>query len=320
MPTKKGNTKQEAAHVAGFINDPRTPMIFQTALFVFMAHAANATGINIVGGKDRNTISEPRLAQFIKRAEGLGYDERGLFGDKGAGEGDYLIKPEGESPTPRADAGKGATIEARAEAIIKDAKRYDIDTCLAVQLALKNFRFNRDGDPRLEHPPQDAATVAEYERKLRDLCDRAESGESLADLDGIRSESVDVARATLALFDMPRMPDFLLDALSAMFDTVAAQTGVKLWLSTSEYAKDGDWSLERLARACEKHEATSIHLAPKLDLAGHVAAVMNDDDTPAELYNAMLEVLTEFTNERDAANSPEVIRVGLEVHKKGAGA
>jgi hypothetical protein len=105
MPTKKDSTKkprtnkyaQPAAKIAAFANDPNVPEVFQSAIWMLFAHAMNATGIQIVGGKDCNEISQTRLAQFIKRAETLGYDEGGLFDNH---DGEYLIKREAQDDKP----------------------------------------------------------------------------------------------------------------------------------------------------------------------------------------------------------------------------
>jgi hypothetical protein len=96
MPTKKNNATRQAAHVAAFINSPLTPHVFKRALQVFIAHATSATKIKIVVGKNCDTMSQPRLAQFIGRAErdDLDYDEGGLFHGDPQGEGGYVIKPD----------------------------------------------------------------------------------------------------------------------------------------------------------------------------------------------------------------------------------
>jgi hypothetical protein len=86
----------EAARVIEFATDDRIPDVFRSVMFTFFAHATNATGIEIVVGPNCDTIDRAGLRQFIGRAFRLGYDERGLYKNEAPGEGDYLIKPEGE--------------------------------------------------------------------------------------------------------------------------------------------------------------------------------------------------------------------------------
>jgi HAMP domain-containing protein len=195
--------------------------------------------------------------------------------------------------------GKGATLEARAEAIIEDCSRYKIDARKSVELALKNYRFNRDGSSHVGFEPQDAATVARYELELRDLCDRAEKGDPLnaEDLATVDAEAVEAARAVMHMID-GSAPEFISDALFVALMETQKATDAGLWQTVGDDDATGEFSLTVMARTFAQHPRLSIPLERRHDLADHVAAVMRHKDTPAQLYNAMQEALSEAINTR----------------------
>jgi hypothetical protein len=219
-----------------------------------------------------------------------------------------------------ARANKGATLEARAEAIIEDSNRNEIDARLKVELALSNYRFNRDGDPRLNYPAQDVATVAKYERELRDLCDRAENGDPLNadDLRELSEDAFEAARTVLGMLYARGVPDFITDALYVALFEAERATGAKLFVTTATDEATGSFSLSRVARFFHFHPGDSYRLERKHDLADHISAVMQDENTPAALYNAMQDALGTMIAHRAVENSSAVIRVALETHKSEA--
>jgi hypothetical protein len=127
--------------VTAFATDSRLPAAIRSVMFSFFAHATNATGIEIVGGKDCNTIDREGLARFIKLAHKLGYDEGGLYENKGIGEGDYLIKREVEEAQPNSNEALALHLS-EAIRIVRD--RDDLPGTLVEDLHDAVVNFNND--------------------------------------------------------------------------------------------------------------------------------------------------------------------------------
>jgi hypothetical protein len=201
-----------------------------------------------------------------------------------------------------------ATLRERATIIIEDRQR-DIDTRLAVQLALTN-----ETDRTF---PEDADS---YVRDLREAVTRAEAGAVLSRVEDLDPQTVEAARAVLALYEMPGKPDFILDALTVLLSETERQIGCRLYhyLDGREETEPGGYSLESLASVFANHPLARVEIGPRFDLAGHLAAVLADPATPASVYNTLQESLSGMVNHRDTMHSPDVIRVALEVGKRAS--
>lgn len=195
----------------------------------------------------------------------------------------------------------------RADTIIPDALKYDVETRLELQRIATNIRDFK-GRP---------ADVDELRRALA----RVERGESLADLSGIDAGAVEAARAFLSLIKEPHvmhLPDGIFSGMIALLDITAEKSRARLWRETEEgNAETGEYSLQILARVFNGHDsALKFEIEEKHDLADHIAAVMSDEDTPAKLYNAMADELADLESSRSVRDEADVIRAALRKHSE----
>ncbi|MBC7933172.1 MAG: hypothetical protein H7Z38_21625 [Rubrivivax sp.] len=237
----------------------------------------------------------------------------------------------------RASSGNivGARLEARARKIINDERRHDVDTRCKVEVALGSVEFWRTGfdkyartEKEMEDKPR---RIAEAVRELAALVERAEAGQSLADLSDLHPGSVEAARTVLRLIDGDghdalRVPDFILDALMTTFYEVERRTGAKLRKAPEATEDDETWySLETVAHLFERREGLTFRLEPERDLAGLISAVLSHRDTPAVVYNflhdGINEALNQLTQDERVAfdNSQERIANVLTFVKKKEG-
>jgi hypothetical protein len=101
---------------------------------------------------------------------------------------------------------------------------------------------------------------------------------------------------------------------------VARRSNRTIWILADDDDSDsGGFSVERMALLFKFHELDTLELEPTRDLAGHIAAVLNDPATPADIFNALAEAVTDLTARDSVTNTAEVIRLALalDAEKKG---
>jgi len=179
------------------------------------------------------------------------------------------------------------SIAERARLIIADAEGYDIDTRQAIWLAVTN-----------DYP------------ELAEMVTRAEAGERITE-SSADPECDALARAFIALMDMPHQPDFLINSLTQLTRIIEEAIGVKLWLSMP--GDDGEMflSADTLARVFRHHELLRLEIERKKDLAELIAAVLNHPDVPVELHNDMGDAIGGLPGYGPAHKDPALIRAVL---------
>jgi hypothetical protein len=200
------------------------------------------------------------------------------------------------------------TIEQRAESIIADVMRYDIDTRQTVLVAFKNLTFYQKGAGGYYPAEQLPALIAEDERELREIVTRVEAGERVTE-SHVAEEYDAAARAVLTLADADGLPDFFKDVILTVLNWFAADTGARLWQETTEGdGETGGYSTDILARMFAYYSRHRLQIERKKDLAELISAVVNHPDTPVEIFDALTHRIGEFKYDKCA---PEFIRHAL---------
>jgi Fe-S cluster assembly iron-binding protein IscA len=220
----------------------------------------------------------------------------------------------------KAASKRSATLKQRAQAIINNTTDYDIDTRLAVSLALSSLTFYESGGRSAFSPEELPAHIAEGEKELLEAVARAEAGEPVRD-DGIEEGYGAAARTMIGLLDNEAVPDFFKGAITRILNLIQAEIGIKLWSETAEGdAETGGYSTLRLARFFKFHQFYDLEIERKKDLAELIAAVLNHRDVPWEIKKYLDEGVSETFNSLDDADSvtrsPEYIRRVLAVRRK----
>lgn len=212
--------------------------------------------------------------------------------------------------TKKKNKTKRTELEARARSIIADVREHDYDTRLELARALKDKNL-----------------------KVRDLAGmiaQAEAGE-LVDhpvLDTFETDYRSNAHSLLR-FIMSGLPDFLLDATMTAVNAAAAHFKIEVWkefpedLAPSEDYDGQDYSVRALARLLRAADAESfsLDLILRPTLADSIAAVLQHEDTPSKIYNALADGVTDLTHNDTIQNDAAVIALALKVHaqEKGGG-
>lgn len=204
----------------------------------------------------------------------------------------------------KAQASQPVKWELRAQSIIEDLRR-DIDVRYPIAQLLERVRRT--------HDPSD-------EKEMLDLIKAAERGDTShidRELDEIDDNAVERARMVLALID-EGSPGFIFQALITALSELEKGKGVQLWRFTGseDELESGGYSLIATARALERYRELEIMFERKHDLAACIAGVLQDRDTPHDLYNAMGDELASLTSARIVTESPEVIRLALQAQKE----
>jgi hypothetical protein len=209
-----------------------------------------------------------------------------------------------KKPTPKKQ-GARRTPKERAEAIVADVERYDIDTRDAVLVALKNLTFHKSGGGGYFPVEEMPTRVAEYERELHRVVTQAESGERVTK-SWVGEEYDKAARTVIELEDTSALPDFFRDGIITLLNLFAADTGARLWRETTEGdGETGGYSIDTLARMFKNHSWHRLEIERKKDLADLISAVLNHPGTPVGIFNALTDRIGEFKYDKCA---PEFIR------------
>lgn len=223
---------------------------------------------------------------------------------------------------PRRTTRKGKLAGAfarRAQAIIADVVRYDIDTRQAVQLARENLEFYQRGGGGAFTAAELPAEQAKSARELRELVVRAEAGEVIRE-SGVAEKYDLAARTIVGLLEMPGAPDFLTTNIMILLDQVAAGTGVGLWQEIDNDLATGSYSVSRLARILADNSLPTLLLEPAKDLPALIAAVLQHPDTPTKIYKGLAEAINESfddgSSRRVITDSAEFIRLVLGQQRK----
>lgn len=211
--------------------------------------------------------------------------------------------------------GKVTTLDARALAIVNDVNGYDGDTRFALNWALVRLREARAGATF-------SKSVAELEREVRELLDKAERGEYVFDVDDIGAEHVYAAQTVYNILDGTiETPQFVSLNLQMTIHEAGRRTGGELWITLNKDDHDelGDFSVQRMARMFAHHPAENFSMVPDRSLAELVSAVLKHPDTPRELYGAMRREIATMTEPDEVNEHPDVLRVALAIHKAEQG-
>ncbi len=176
------------------------------------------------------------------------------------------------------------TIKQRAEAIIADAKRYDVSTREAISNSLK-----RD-------------TAAD----LAVCVERAEDGETIFDLVGEQAKLEIAAQFIIDLFVVEEVPNFLKLAVESTLDGAAESAGVTIWNEQEGYILRAMADLFAMTRelTLDKKDSSAE------TLAAHIAAILEHPETPDALYNDIAERITDMSSHVDF-QTPEMIERSL---------
>jgi hypothetical protein len=115
----------------------------------------------------------------------------------------------------RVDSRPLAELIARGEQIVRDVRGFDIDTRADIDLTLRNLK--------------DGLDPAKDEQTLREQIGRAEMGDSLSDLSDINPKAVEAARAYLDALNVGGLPDFVVNSMITILETLAERTGAGIW-------------------------------------------------------------------------------------------
>lgn len=211
------------------------------------------------------------------------------------------------------EKGKGrAALKSRAAEVINGSLGYDADTRRAVWVALQNLNF-AETNPE---PPSKYTDVGYCERELREVLDKAAKGEPTFDESRHDPKDLAHARAVYALTEGSDVPDFIAEAVRVALEEAARVHRCPIWLDVdgSGDAEKGGYSIAHMSLLFRTVGVKGPEVEPKKDLAGHIAAVMNDPATPTELYNAMADELTTIAAKDAVTYRPEVLRIALALH------
>jgi hypothetical protein len=118
------------------------------------------------------------------------------------------------------------------------------------------------------------------------------------------------ARQIVAFLNSSRRSDFITDALVDAIQDAA----MRLDLAPPNFQETEEGQIKSIA-AILAAAPTAFSLRGKPDLADHIAAVMQDEETPTDLFNAMQDALGQMAAKNAVGNSPAVIRVALAENK-----
>jgi hypothetical protein len=180
---------------------------------------------------------------------------------------------------------KPKTSRDRAQAIINNKRRYDLETRQAIAAALQS------------NAPD-----------LKECVIRAERGETILDISAEQTRYETAARFIIDMFSVENMPDFITDAVMNVLLKASEIKGIKMWDDAAE-----DFSARGLAELLAVSRMLSVEAerGSREELAMHLSAVLNHPETPVSLFNAVGDELTELSNSIDM-NSPGYITRVLE--------
>jgi type III secretion system FlhB-like substrate exporter len=155
---------------------------------------------------------------------------------------------------------------------------------------------------------------------------QAEAGEIVeAPYDNVEEDFRGAAHATLRFMDGDACPFWLLGAMQTAFDAASDARGIEIWKDIPPaYREDPEaegegYSAKALADLFRVSEGFKLELITRPTLAEHIAAVLADEATPTQLYNALADAVTGLTARDEVTNSAEVIRLGLEAYAERKG-
>lgn len=117
-------------------------------------------------------------------------------------------------------------------------------------------------------------SVAQRERELRALLDKAAKGLPVFDVDEIGAGYVEAARRVYGIVsDRGAIPDFISDAVQTVLGEAARVTGTELWIypDSDDPGASGDYSVERMARMFKYHTFAPVAVEPKRALLDYHA-------------------------------------------------
>lgn len=195
---------------------------------------------------------------------------------------------------------------ARARAIIADVRGYDYDTRLAVAQSLADKNTT------------DTALAA--------MCAQAEAGAiTEAPFGEIEEDFTGKARAVLRTLESG-LPDFLLDGMMTAINAAAYHFNLEVWKQFPEDLAPGEdydgqgYSASALADLFRVGGCFSPDLIPRPTLAEHIAAVLQDEDTPGKIYNGLADAVTDLISRGTVTDRAEVIALALELYAEEKGA
>jgi hypothetical protein len=223
----------------------------------------------------------------------------------------------GEASAPQTPA--LPAVKLRAKVIIADVRGFDIDTRHAIWLALNNFEFYERGAGGAYTEAELPRERAAYERELRAAVAQVEAGQSLSE-SGVEPKFDAAAQALLGLLFAPGMPDFVNNAITDLLRLIEKKTGARLWVEIEDDTETGDYSAERLARVFAFDSRLNLAIEEKHDLAAHIAAVLNDEATPKQIYGRLAEGVNETFNDLGqgiaVSDSADYIRLVLDQQRR----
>jgi hypothetical protein len=180
------------------------------------------------------------------------------------------------------------------------------------------LKFYESGRGQEFFPPEQIREeVARCEKALHASVTLAESGEAIKDED-VEETYTAAARGVIFLLDSDAVPDFFTAAITTLLDLMEADTGVKLWgeISAGE-PETGGYSTHRLARFFKSRQKHELRIERKKDLPELIAAVLNHDDVPAAIHNAIGDAIGGLPGYDPAHRDPGMIRAVLSYQPQG---
>jgi hypothetical protein len=184
------------------------------------------------------------------------------------------------------------TVEDRARAIVADAKGYDSDTRKSIKYMLDT------GD-----------------EDLADFVERAEAGETICDLIRIDEEQATAARAVIALFDLPGLPDFISEALYMILGTAARLRNIGIATGEGDEAGFDVKALADLFTVTTGFQR-DLTFEPAADVAELISRVVKHPDLSTKMRYEFGCVVTEELMNGVDTDSPGVIRALLAEYEK----
>ncbi|MGI8838654.1 MAG: hypothetical protein ACR2H4_18725 [Pyrinomonadaceae bacterium] len=204
-----------------------------------------------------------------------------------------------KNSTTKKKGARRETIKQRARAIL-DSDQYDVDTRKSIQ-----FMLQRKNDP-----------------DLADMVARAEQGEMILDTVRVGDENKRAARMVLNLLDSEIIPLWLREAVEDALNfayqrRVAGKDDEPLILVRR--SATGEWLGAEKHLQVKKNLAMlfdltpgltfTLHLSERAKLAQAISTILDNESTPARLYNEVADFVVETSNElyKEWRESPETI-------------